>query len=394
MKTIYYCEKSSISYSDNDIQINGVSISEIPEKSEEINILAYSKMRDAYSKVLARQYENIVVLSGAGTSFNIGVGTKKGKTMKGLWEASVKAIGIEKLRQFAKDINFKEISDEYTDLESMLSQAILAEAYDPRQCVRTVIAEIEDLIRLECTLELPNNSPHFVFLQKLLARKMKYSRAKIFTLNYDLLFEQAASNGGYVIIDGFSFNTPRIFNGINFDYDIVIRNTNRSLSEENYASKVFHLYKPHGSLDWERKTTSTGDDVFLKRDNPENPIMIYPSSSKYEASYEQPYFEMISRFQQELRSKNTLLLTIGFSFYDKHIKAMIMEALNSNPSITIIVVSPDVIDEKKYIDLKEKSQKMKNIILISETFEEFTNNYPQSDIYDYESEGGVNSEPF
>jgi capsule polysaccharide export protein KpsC/LpsZ len=119
--------------------------------------------------------------------------------------------------------------------------------------------------------------------------------------------------------------------------------------------------------------------------------MIFPSNSKYEYSYDKPFFEMISRFQQELRSKNTLLLSIGFSFFDKHIKAMILEAIDNNPSITLFVITPDVSDYKKYDELKEKSKIMKNIVLINETFENFAKYYPHSDVYDY-SNGATSDE--
>ena len=120
---------------------------------------------------------------------------------------------------------------------------------------------------------------------------------------------------------------------------------------------------------------------------PNNPVMIYPSSQKYEASYEQPYFEMISRFQQELRNRNTLFIVIGFSFGDKHIKAMIDEAINLNPSLTMVVVSPDVKDPNKYLDLKDKTNSMKNILLINANFSDFVASFPYSDIYDYSETG-------
>ena len=54
--------------------------------------------------------------------------------------------------------------------------------------------------------------------------------------------------------------------------------------------------------------------------------MIYPKDSKYESSYEQPFFEMMARFQQSLRKENVMLVCIGFSFNDKHIVTVIQEA--------------------------------------------------------------------
>lgn len=387
MEQIYYSENQNIVYDSADVEINGKKISDEQKGDLSTVNFAYKKMRESYSSVLSRQYENIIILSGSGTSVGIGVGKKVGKTMSGLWNSVAKKIGLDKLEAFGKIIKYDALNRENTDLEALLSKAIISQTFlcDPE--IETIIKEIESIIQDECRLDLPDNAPHLIFLRKLTARKLKYSRLKVFTLNYDLLFEQAASKGGYVVIDGFSFSYPRMFYGVNFDYDIVARNSNRSLSEENYVTKVFHLYKPHGSLDWEKVESSNDkSEQVVKSDNPTNPLMIYPSNSKFEYSFEQPFFEMISRFQQELRNKNTLLLSVGFSFYDKHIKAMIYEALNVNPSITVVVVSPSIKENKTFEDLKEKATIMGNVHLVSETFHDFVKFYPSSEIYDYSYE--------
>lgn len=382
MEQIFYSESLNIIYDSTSVKINGCQVSEEDKGGMSSEAYAKQKMRQAYRDVISRQYENVILLSGAGTSVGIGTNGKTGKTMAGLWSEVAKQVGFENLKKFANVIKFAPIDEDYTDLEKLLSHAMLSEAYRPRVRVSKMINKIEAIIRENCSLTLPDNAPHITLIRKITSRKLKYSRAKIFTLNYDLLFEQAASKGGYVVIDGFSFNMPREFSGVNFDYDIVTRSSNRAISEENFSPKVFHLYKIHGSLDWDR-IQKGGLESFIKTDLPKCPVMIYPSNSKFESSYEQPYFEMISRFQQELRGKNTLLIVIGFSFYDKHIKAMIDEALNVNPSITMIVVCPDVKNDRKYQDLKDKAEYMKNIYLICEDFENFVKYFPYSEIYDY-----------
>lgn len=388
MEQIFFSESVNISYDTANVYINNLQVSEDEKSGMSSESYAYQKMRQTYQDIASKQYENVIVLSGAGTSVGIGANGKTGKSMAELWTEVVRQIGFDTLKKFAKSVKFTSIKEDYTDLEQLLSHAMLAEAYSPRASVAKFISRIEAIIRENCSLDLPDNAPHIGFIRKITSRKLKYSRAKIFTLNYDLLFEQAASKGGYVVIDGFSFNMPRIFSGVNFDYDIVTRSTNRAISEENFSPKVFHLYKIHGSLDWDRITNKNEDsEIFVKTDSPNSPVMIYPSSRKFESSYEQPYFEMISRFQQELRGKNTLLIVIGFSFYDKHIKAMIDESLNVNPSITLMVICPDVKNNAKYKDLKRKAGYMKNIYLVCETFENFAKYFPYSEIYDY-TEGG------
>lgn len=166
----------------------------------------------------------------------------------------------------------------------------------------------------------------------------------------------------------------------------------RKDGQENFVVKVIHLYKPHGSLDCEKVKISGDEEYVIKSSKPRNSLMIYPSNTKFEHSYEQPYFEIISRFQQGLRTKNTLLLIIGFSFYDKHIKAMIYEALNVNPSIAVVVISPSVKEEDSFTDLKTKADIMGNIYFISETFQDFVKYYPSSEIYDYSSKEGEKSD--
>ena len=123
------------------------------------------------------------------------------------------------------------------------------------------------------------------------------------------MFEQSACESNFVVIDGFSFSQPRIFSGRNYDYDIVSRNQSRVKEEDNFIQKVFHLYKLHGSVNWEKQ-----DNKIIQKEEPDEPLMIYPHQSKYESSYEQPYFEMMSRFQSNLRKENVFLITIGFSF--------------------------------------------------------------------------------
>ncbi len=365
-KTINYDEES------NEVYINGRKVEDLDGKSA--NDYAYGMMRDYYKKELSCHIENFVILSGAGTSVGIGK-ENKGKTMKMLWESVRDSIGKDKLKEFCDKVKF-DYKHFNTDLEALLSKANIAKEFIDDMNIQQMINSIETIIRKDCTLELPEFSPHELFLKKATARKLKYPRLKVFTLNYDTLFEQAASKNGYIVIDGFSFSYPRKFNGQNFDYDFVVRSNSRISNEENYVSRVFHLYKPHGSLDWERE-----NDYIKKSEKTEKPVMIYPKDSKYEASYEQPFFEMMSRFQQELRKPNTYLITIGFSYYDKHITSMILEAININPSIRLMVVSPDVSVEGKYTQLKEYSKDNNNVTLINEKFDDFSRNYPYSEIY-------------
>jgi hypothetical protein len=217
---------------------------------------------------------------------------------------------------------------------------------------------------------------------------LKLPRAKVFTLNYDTLFEQAAIKGAYSVIDGFSFSTPHTFNGKYFDHDIVVRENSRVEKEENYLPRVFHFYKLHGSLNWEKNS----DGEIIKKDTSlEKPVLIYPRNDKFEVSYEQPFFEMIARFQSSVREKNSLLICIGFSFYDKHIKSIILEAVRSNPSFQLLVVIPDIDiepdnDHSSLVDLAKEAKTSPNVTLVSDYFHTFAKNLPYSPNYTSELE--------
>ena len=94
------------------------------------------------------------------------------------------------------------------------------------------------------------------------------------------------------------------------------------------------MLKLHGSLTWER------DEKGIRRKEKyeiSNPIMIFPSSNKYMQSYQEPYFELFTKFQELLKRPNTLLISAGFSFADNHISQMIIQAIIHNRSLSALI---------------------------------------------------------
>ncbi|GAB5473564.1 MAG: hypothetical protein Mars2KO_16630 [Maribacter sp.] len=399
MKYLYLNGKSSvaISYKQGTDEVEAVFIdNKVYDFKEEKNPnkleYAIATKRKMYQHFLNNQFENLSVLTGAGSSVSIGV-KNKGRLLSQLWEDVENKISKKVLEKFCELVKYEDKNEQgayVKNLEKLLSTANLAKNYvvdkpkedEPPILIEGMISKIEGIIREKCTLILPDGSPHKVFLDKVTKRKVTAPRIKIFTLNYDTLFEQAGRKSNYTIIDGFSFSIPRTFSGRNFDYDIVSRNASRVKEEDNFIQKVFHLYKPHGSVDWERD----GDSV-CQTDNAVNPLMIYPKDSKYESSYEQPYFEMMSRFQQSLRNENILLLCIGFSFSDKHIVTAIIEALEQNPSFQLVVVNKGIDEESKnFKAFFDAASKYQNIALIDEEFVDFAEYYPDLKSYNHEDE--------
>ena len=299
---IFLSTKSKlIEIKDDELKINGLTLKEKQEDGD----IEYKLSDDMNEKILSNKAleitqtfyiksleklvsaEKLLVLTGAGSSKDDKL--FGGKLMWELWKI------ISELKN--QDFNFELFLDKLSisqdirdksDLEMVLSKAKLYLEFKNDATVSNDVKTIEETILKECSFSLNDKSIHLDFIKKLTSRKSKQSRLKIFTTNYDRAFEEAGAEGSYVIIDGFSFTQPRKFSGKYFDYDIVIRENSRTSSTENFANNVFHLYKLHGSVNWEKRA----NDI-VQIDSPSKAMMIYPNSNKYESSYEQPYFEMM-----------------------------------------------------------------------------------------------------
>ncbi|WP_323116459.1 SIR2 family protein, partial [Klebsiella variicola] len=99
-------------------------------------------------------------------------------------------------------------------------------------------------------------SSYINLLQKMGRRRVRDPRLKIFTTNYDLTFETAASELGMMVVDGFSYTGIRRFDGKYFNYDVIKRDEN----DHDFVEGVFQLFKLHGSVSWLRKNGQIYED--------------------------------------------------------------------------------------------------------------------------------------
>lgn len=376
-KVLILSSNQKLEKTDVDILLNGKLVQ--LNQGEDIDSRARQILRDSYIEWIKHQPNyNFVVLTGAGSSFGLGDGEYKGTGLAGLWD-QISHEDADSLRTLIDVCMFPE---ESKDLEKLLTLSQRHYEIGKSPKIKESIDSVEELIFQMCSLKLtkPLVSPHYQFLDKVTRRKVSLPRVKVFTLNYDTLFEQAATEGRFTIIDGFTFTSSRIFNGQVYDYDIVLRAGSRLKNEDNFVKKVFHLYKLHGSIDWVSENgqilqcTKEGMEARLAANESSRRVMIFPRDSKFELSYEQPYFELIGRLQKTLRSENTFLITVGFSFNDKHIRSIILESLKQNPSLHLLVVSfPDIISDE---ELQAFAELDNRIMLIAETWESFAKHFP------------------
>jgi len=196
-------------------------------------------------------------------------------------------------------------------------------------------SKIFELIVENTSYEYDNNClKHSTFINTVSHLVRTPSKLTIVTTNYDTLIEDAADSIEYTVMDGFSFSHRPYFNSDMFEWNLVKDIENIKTRELEYKKNIINLLKLHGSLTWERDTKGIRRK---KKADVANPIMIFPSSNKYMQSYQEPYFELFTKFQELLKRSNTLLITTGFSFADNHISQMIIQAILHNKSLAVLI---------------------------------------------------------
>ena len=324
-------------------------------------------------KLINKPYENIVVLAGAGASI---VGDKsKGKTVSQLYDDINRSLLNDKsgeLYTFDYFRSKKIIDEDDKNLENILSVLIKAvglfegikdekfsKFIDVNKLKQTVEKIKQSIYQATSTYAFDNSCKHNILIKKLSGHLPNNSRLNIVTTNYDRLFEGAASALGFWVFDGFSFSNPPVFDADIFDWKLVKEIPNSKTQELKYRSNMINLLKIHGSVDWEMDEKGQLIKVLTnKQKDVINPVMIFPSSEKYMQSYQEPYFSLMTKFQELLRKPNTLFMTIGFSFADNHIFEMILQSIKHNNSLSTLITDYTLDGNKNpnWEELSEKSE--------------------------------------
>jgi len=297
------------------------------------------------------QMQHVVVLAGSGTSLGP---VTKGPSMWALWDYCVNSnpdtgpaarSATAKAAKVIADIGY-DIAVETENIEALLSRCEAFLQVQVSKDVSDFITASKKVILEKCSAFInptDNNqlAAHRTFLHRLSRRRVRDSRLKLFTTNYDLCFETAAGLQGLVVLDGFSFTQPRQFDPRFFLYDIVRRPTTGD-EVGTPLEGVFHIYKLHGSVNWSRKGENEIEEE--AKPTPETACLIYPARGKYQQSYVQPHLELVSQYFSVLREPNTCLIVTGFGFNDAHLSEPILAAVRTNPHLRLIIVNPSSYD--------------------------------------------------
>jgi hypothetical protein len=334
-------------------------------------------------------FDNLIVLAGSGTSLTFkGIAPSMGRLWDKckekepeLFKLVIDAVQYDK-NQTKRD---SETSAPWDDIELLLSLCDQYIALFPDEDKTTqLISFLEQskkviLDETNFTDAIDSNDwfSHDKFIRTLGRRSPKQQRLKLFTTNYDLAFEHSAANTGFVVVDGFEFSSPSYFNPAWYRYDIVDR-SGESKSSSSYIPNVFHLYKMHGSVNWTREHGRVKKVDY--KSTIDDPVFIYPSSSKYQTSYDSPYLDMMSSFLNSLQQPKTALICLGFGFNDKHINNAITMALRTNAEFSLLVATKDPFNNSGSFNADVRNllvsaiqQGDRRISIIDGTFEQFSN---------------------
>jgi hypothetical protein len=166
--------------------------------------------------------------------------------------------------------------------------------------------------------ELPATSSGYLSLAHWIAAIDRSHPVEIFTTNYDVLMEQALEMTGVPFFDGF-VGAHRPF------FDLA------SIEQDVLPARWCRLWKLHGSINWEltnRGTVCRKSPVSLAHCR-----VIHPSHLKYDQSRRMPYLALIDRLRAFMRIPAAVLVVAGYSFRDEHLNEVIVQGLQSNPSV-------------------------------------------------------------
>jgi SIR2-like domain len=236
------------------------------------------------------------------------------------------------------------------------------------KALRELLLDIERAIIVSCNVSLPPSalvlagedlSTHESFFSKLLARDPLQGRARIFTLNYDTLIEQALDRLGAMYWDGFAGTISRRFDPSTYALDWHYPGEVTEGRVRRY-DKAVHLYKLHGSVNWRRTVRAAQNPFGIEFAAHQVPTMeewqkdakvlddtlgegeglaILPTAAKYGESLAMPYAHLFRSLGQSLQQSQTALFVTGYGGWDSHINQVVEDAL-TNPGFICVFVDP------------------------------------------------------
>jgi hypothetical protein len=205
-----------------------------------------------------------------------------------------------------------------------LSDLTIAHAINAGDAASSALEErLKELIVDELlSVSSPRLDDHVRFFEALKSRAFGLpSLVWIFTTNYDVLLETAASLAGVELHTGFSGSTTRYFDPAQF------ANVRGQIKDKRFRRNdglTVNLLKLHGSLSW----TSSGSQLIEQHPaslaSDCSRTMVLPRRRKVIDTLAPPYDQIFSCASRIVGSTCRYLISCGFSFSDEHVNQTIL----------------------------------------------------------------------
>ncbi len=298
-------------------------------------IISSEELRTEISQCL--QIENLNFLIGAGcSSFCANDGEEKAiPTMAGLARRF-----YEMNPDFKIDSRNKAVDKFPTNLEALINHLVSIANIASDANRKTVSGKIETINKF--IFDEVCSAPQCISLLQLykefysrIVKKTRQVPVNVYTTNYDLYNENALDELGFMYNNGFLGSARRIFNPNSYNY-VVVENLNLSRDVWKSVSNFINLYKIHGSINWIKEDNPATDaprilekDIELIRNRKQfDSLMIYPTPQKDRTTLMVPYSDLFRIMQNNLLKRNSILITMGYSFSDEHINRILLNALS------------------------------------------------------------------
>jgi hypothetical protein len=274
------------------------------------------KIEDFVSKTKS-SIDNLGFLFGAGTSFESGY-----PLVAGLTKQVIGALPVAD--RSALDEVLATVGSTYDDangtpnIETISDLVIEHYTNGQQERFRVLKERIRDLVRDAILgIEKPDMSNQVALFERLKARS--YDRATcvwVFTTNYDLLLEDACSEVGIKVVNGFFGAITRSFSEREFS---LVSGVTSGSTFSPESELTVRLIKLHGSVSWYRK----GDRIFEAAPSgigkQDARCMVLPRRTKVIETLSSPYDRLFHVSSSILGGKCKHLISAGFSFGDSHI---------------------------------------------------------------------------
>ncbi len=268
-----------------------------------------------------------------------------------------KACGLPNVEDLTKDVKkeidnakFNELLDEEDNVETILNKiqqlkTLTKGGKTINELTLKMVTDIEKKIKKTIFTKLSIETPFeklsnlVVWLNFINGENQK----EVFTLNYDLLIENALEINSLPYFSGFMGNVRPFF----------MADTVDDFSGVYVKQSWTKLWKLHGSLNFKKSKT---DQIFIENNiNSEyEDLLIYPSMDKYLSSRKAPFIAYLDRFRKYLLRNEKVLLILGYSFSDDHVNDIIINGLNNNSRLSVFAFCYDEKTLNKCIDVLGK----------------------------------------